>query len=176
MKHNLTKIVCALALLGAAVTANAQLSWNWVYGGDMSGSGTLTTTANLGGYYQITGITGTFGGDGKPIYNITGLQTGWVPEGANIPDNHLLADGIVSLQGLGFSLGGSQNVYLFQDMPETYPSHVRVSGDYFPNADTGNFSATLDTASVPEPSQIVSLLALSGLGGFGALVKFRRRK
>ena len=43
---------------------------------------------------------------------------------------------------------------------------------------TGTFTASLtsDTASVPEPSQIVSLLALSGLGGFGALVKLRRRK
>ncbi|MEI7808827.1 MAG: PEP-CTERM sorting domain-containing protein [Verrucomicrobiota bacterium] len=42
----------------------------------------------------------------------------------------------------------------------------------------GDFTASLtsDTASVPEPSQIVSLLALSGLGGFGALVKLRRRK
>jgi hypothetical protein len=32
------------------------------------------------------------------------------------------------------------------------------------------------TAAVPEPSQIISLLALSGIGGLGALVKFRRRK
>ena len=74
MKHNLTKIVCALALLGAAVTANAQLSWNWVYGGDMSGSGTLTTTANLGGYYQITGITGTFGGIGEIITRYSNMR------------------------------------------------------------------------------------------------------
>jgi hypothetical protein len=40
---------------------------------------------------------------------------------------------------------------------------------------TGTFTAAA-TSSVPEPSQIISMLALSGIGGLGALVKFRRRK
>jgi hypothetical protein len=40
---------------------------------------------------------------------------------------------------------------------------------------TGTFTAAA-TSSVPEPSQIISLLALSGIGGLGALVKLRRRK
>ena len=76
MNTKLTKLLCTLALLGAAATANASLIWDWSYGGDKSGSGTLTTgDLDPGGYYQITGITGTFGGDRVPYYNITSLQT-----------------------------------------------------------------------------------------------------
>ena len=40
----------------------------------------------------------------------------------------------------------------------------------------GNTTFTASTAAVPEPSQVVSMLALSVMGGAGALVKFRRRK
>jgi hypothetical protein len=41
-------------------------------------------------------------------------------------------------------------------------------------SETATFTAS--TASVPEPSQVVSMLALSVMGGAGALFKLRRRK
>jgi hypothetical protein len=174
MKTNLTKLLCTLVLLGAAATANAQLSWNWAYNGYWNdGSGTLTTTADLGGYYQITGITGTYGEYGISQFDIDSLQTSSSSDG--LPDNHLLAGGVLDSAGLGFFIMGQGWVRIYQDSQSSQQFTDSIGDDNL-RSDIGSFTATPATSSVPEPSQIISLLALSGIGGLGALVKLRRRK
>jgi len=177
MKPNLAKLVCALVLLGAAATANAQLSWNWVYTGYWNvGSGTLTTTTDdPDGYYQITGITGTYGEWGISQFDIDSLQTSSSNDG--LPYNHLLAGGVLDSAGLGFFIEGVGYVRIYQDSQSSQQFTDSIGDDNLrSDVFIGSFTATSDTASVPEPSQIISMLALSGLGGLGALVKFRRRK
>ena len=150
-----------------------NLTWDWSFDGGKpaaSGSGTLTTGPLSGGGYTITAISGNFGG-----FVINGLDSSYGYSG--IPDQILYTPGnngmsdtlLLSSKGLGFDT--------------TMPSEVNISDQggaylaYVADVDSGYFgSFTAAPAAAPEPSQIVSMLALAGVSGATFLVNLRRRK
>ena len=79
------------------------------------------------------------------------LQGTWQPDGAGL--------GVFN----GMDASGDWTLYLADENPGGVMT-------------LNSFGLTLDTASVPEPSQIVSMLVLSAAGGIGALWRLRRRK
>lgn len=168
------------AALGLAATAHADFLWDWSYTGVIniggspyvSGSGTLTTVPLSGGAYAITGITGTFAGS-----TITGLdasvsffgvpdQTLYTP-GSNGYDNNIL-----SFNGIGFDISG--DVVDIFDYPFFPPAPYLAADNQETFVNLGDFTATPEAA--PEPSQVISMLSMAGLGGAGMLLKLRRRK
>jgi hypothetical protein len=176
---NITLIKSALVALvlgGLTAAARADLTWDWsftgttaLFGSLVSGGGTLTTDPLSGGGYSITSISGTFAGN-----TITSLDSTFA-DADNIlwtPGNNGAGDDLL-LSGAGLSFddntGDAVNIYDYY-------------GDYFAGDSYGNygnigtFTATEVTAA-PEPSQVISLLSLAGMGGAGLLVRrFRNRK
>ena len=78
---------------------------------------------------------------------------------------------VLSFDGLSFddNTGDAVNIY---DYFGTY----KPVDFYESYSNIGNFTATEVTAA-PEPSQVISLLSLAGMGGAGLLVRrFRNRK
>jgi hypothetical protein len=103
-------IALSVLLLGASKQVFASLLWNWSYSGaGVTASGTLRTdaTPDAGGFYQITGITGTANGG-----TITGLQA----TGTAIPGNSgFVVDNLISstgpqltTHGIGFSVSNGE--------------------------------------------------------------------
>src|SRR3954462_549769 len=83
MSRNMTPImlIVAAVLWAQMQPAKAMLTWNWTYSSaGIYAAGTFTTsdTPDIGGFYQILGITGTDNG-----VTIIGLQT----TGTAIPGN-----------------------------------------------------------------------------------------
>lgn len=158
----------------------SALTWKWNYSGTaIEAIGTLTTdnTPDDLGFYQILGITGTRNGE-----TITGLQ----PVGTPIPGNEPFnVDNLISLNtqqltgdGFGYSTsGGNYSSPFFANFLPT-PSYLEVFSappltlgfENFGTEDSElpiSFSATIIT--VPEPTSILSLLALATLGVPSAL-------
>jgi hypothetical protein len=162
--------------LGLAATAHADLTWDWSYTGTsgpaesplVSGSGTLTTGPLSAGAYPITGFFGTFAG--SPI---TGLDASIDYNG--FPDQTLYTPvPSLSSAGIGFDIPGDVvNIFEFP----IGGGYTFIATDYLAAGNfynVGSFTATLVPA--PEPSQVVSMLSLAGMGGAGLLLKLRRRK
>ena len=177
MNNTLIKsTLAALVVGGLTAAARADLTWDWSftgttidYGSLVSGGGTLTTDPLSGGGYSITSISGTFAGN-----TITSLDyvfgdpdnTLWTPGYNGQGDDSLLSYG-----GLSFddNTGDAVNIY---DNSGTY----QAIDFYESYSNFGTFTATEVTAA-PEPSQVISLLSLAGMGGAGLLVRrFRNRK
>jgi len=165
------------AALGLAATAHADFTWDWSYtgvtdlGGPLvSGSGTLTTGPLSSGAYAITGITGTFAG--SPI---TGLDAsvsyiGFPDQTLYTPGSNGLDNNLLSINGIGFDISGDVvNIFDYPVIPAT-PYVAIDSQKTFANL--GEFTAV----AAPEPSQVISMLSLAGMGGAGLLLKLCRRK
>ena len=170
--------LAALVLGGLTSAARANITWDWsyttsgvYYGDPVSGGGTLITDPLSGSSYQIIGITGTFAGNA-----ITTLDDSF-----GGPDNTLYLPGgngggdsqVLSSDGFSFddTTGDVVNIYdANMGAPNNYAA-FDSNGSY---STTGTFTAAL--APTPEPSQVISLLSLAGMGGAGLLLKLRRRK
>ncbi|MBD2448246.1 PEP-CTERM sorting domain-containing protein [Nostoc sp. FACHB-152] len=179
MKNLVLSSITAFAgtsgLVFGTMPAASALNWNWNYSGTgITASGTFITnnTPNDSGFYLITGITGIRNGE-----TILGLQ----PPGTPIPGNEPFAvDNLISLNtqqltgdGFGyFTSGGNYSSPFFASfLPipgylEVFSAPPFIAG--FENLGTEDselpisFSATI--ISVPEPTSIVSLLAIGTLG------------
>ena len=176
------------AALGLAATAQADLIWDWSFtfngnGSDAHGSGTLTTDPLSNGAYVITGISGTYFSFPLTTYSILGLDSAGVP--GHTPDNMLYTPGYngtspadnaqLSVNGLGFDFGpaggpAKGHSVIYDDANLGYYSakdSLHVQG-------SGTFTATMVPS--PEPSQMISMLSLAGIGGAAFLFNLRRRK
>lgn len=158
--------------------AAASLTWSWSYfGSGIDASGTLFTneTPDNSGFYLITGITGTRNGD-----QITGLQ----PAGTAIPGNEpYVVDNLIRLgtqqltsEGFGFSTEAGDYVNPFfasflspQVYLEVFSTPPFVTEALGPEDSELpiSFSATLQSAAVPEPSAIPGLLTFTVLAASG---------
>ncbi|MFN6463649.1 MAG: PEP-CTERM sorting domain-containing protein [Nostoc sp. DedVER02] len=173
-------------VFGTMQSASA-LTWNWNYSGTgIEAIGTFITenTPDDLGFYQILEINGTRNGE-----TITGLQ----PVGTPIPGNEPFGvDNLISLNtqqltvdGFGYSTsGGNYSSPFFASFLPT-PSYLEVfsappfttGSENFGSEDSElpiSFSATIIT--VPEPTSILSLLALVTLGVPSALKRNKQSK
>ena len=190
----------AVATLGLAATANADLTWNWkltlqkgyVQAGLYLGSGTFTTSsfspAQLGGIsggYQLTGVSGSLFGYTVGLPDLeTARGAGW--DQLLFPTDAAIPGGVVDETGLLLALqpppGGSAppfaGILYVYHLPsygasDVY-SGVMTNAYSFPLGVGANLDVTL--APTPEPSQVVSMLGVAGLGGLSLLTGLRRRK
>ena len=115
-----------IALL-APFPGQASLLWNWTYTGEgIAASGTFTTedVPDSGGYYHITGITGS-----RNDVAITGLE----PTGEAIPgnpgfpvDNLITAGGLLTSHGFGFATADGNYANPFYADFRTPPRFLEV--------------------------------------------------
>ena len=184
---SVTALATASGLVFGTMQSASALSWNWNYSGTgIAASGTFTTSdiPNNLGFYLISGITGTRNGE-----TITGLQAAGTPIPGNEPFN---VDNLISLntqqltgEGFGyFTSGGNYASPFFASFLPT-PGYLEVFSappfiPGFENLGTEDsespisFSATL--IAVPEPTSILSLLALTTLGAGSALKRHKPSK
>src|SRR3954463_2481117 len=165
MSHKMMLIVAAV-LWTQMQPAKANLTWNWIYSSTgIYAAGTFTTpeTPNIGGFYQILGITGTDNG-----VTIIGLQT----TGTAIPGNEPYAvDNLVNAtapqlteHGFGFSLANGDYANPFHSGSSYYeylssPPYTSGAGLETPIS----FAASI----VPEPSSSwIMLTAFASLIGY----------
>ena len=169
-----TVLAATSGLVFAPVQAASALSWNWNYSGTGIGaSGTFTTTDTPDdlGFYLISAITGTRNGE-----TITGLQTTGTPIPGNEPFNvdNLISFNSQQLTGDGFGYstksGNYSSPFFASFLPtpgylEVFSAPPIVPGfENLVSPDSElpiSFSAT--TITVPEPTSILSLLALGTL-------------
>ena len=177
MSKNVSALLATL-VLGFAAPAQADLTWAWAFSGvfafrgsAVSGEGTLTTGPLNDGAYPVTSIDGSFAGS-----SISGLSVNYSFHGL-VPDNTLYTpgnNGLDSLQlsstGLSFSITGGDVINLFD---EAGYAASDLNNQFL---EAGNFIAIEIPAAAPEPSQVVSLLSLAGIGGAGLLLQRRHRK
>lgn len=175
-----TALTTTFGLVFGTMQNASALDWNWNYSGTgIEANGTFTTndTPDELGYYLISGITGTRNGE-----TITSLQPAGTPIPGNEPFN---VDNLISLSsqqltgdGFGYSTSGGNFASPFFASFLPTPSYLEVFSappltPGFENLGTEdselpiNFSATI--ISVPEPTSILSLLALGTLGTTSAL-------
>ncbi|MEH2350064.1 MAG: PEP-CTERM sorting domain-containing protein [Nostoc sp.] len=184
---SVTAFAATSGLVFGTMQAASALSWNWNYSGTgIAANGTFTTnnTPNDLGFYLISGITGTRNGE-----TITGLQPAGTPIPGNEPFN---VDNLISLNtqqltgdGFGYSiLGGNYSSPFFASFLPT-PSYLEVfsappitlGSESFGPEDSElpiSFSATIIT--VPEPTSVLSLLALGTLCAGSAIKQNKRSK
>jgi hypothetical protein len=182
-----TALATTSGLVFGTMQSASALSWNWNYSGTgIAASGTFTTTdtPNDLGFYLISGITGTRNGE-----TITGLQAAGTPIPGNEPFN---VDNLISLNtqqltgdGFGyFTSGGNYASPFFASFLPT-PGYLEVfsAPPFIPGFENLgpedsespiSFSATL--IAVPEPTSILSLLALGTLGAGSALKRHQPSK
>jgi hypothetical protein len=175
-----TALAATSGLVFGTMQAASALSWNWNYSGTgIAASGTFTTndTPNDLGFYLISEITGT-----RNDETITGLQAAGTPIPGNEPfdvDN-LINLNVQQLTGNGFGYstsGGNYSSPFFASFLPT-PGYLEIFSalPFIPGFENLgpedselpiSFSATIIT--VPEPTSILSLLALSTLSASFAL-------
>ncbi|MBN3885509.1 MAG: PEP-CTERM sorting domain-containing protein [Nostoc sp.] len=182
-----TVLITTSGLLFQTMQAASALNWNWNYSGTgIEANGTFTTndTPNNLGFYTISGITGTRNGE-----TITGLQAAGTPIPGNEPfdvDNFISLDA-QQLTGDGFgystSAGNYSSPFFASFLPtpgylEVFSAPPIIPG--FENLGSEDselpisFTATIIT--VPEPTSILSLFALSILGASSALKRKKSSK
>ncbi|MEH1895846.1 PEP-CTERM sorting domain-containing protein [Nostoc sp.] len=184
---SVTAFAATSGLVFGTMQAASALNWNWNYSGTgIAANGTFTTnnTPNDLGFYLISGITGTRNGE-----TITGLQPAGTPIPGNEPFN---VDNLISLNtqqltidGFGYSTsGGNYSSPFFANFLPT-PGYLEVfsappitlGSENFGPEDSElpiSFSATIIT--VPEPTSILSLVALGTLCAGSALKRNKRSK
>ena len=160
-KHNITSLLCGLALLGAVANSHAAaLNWNWNWsstgGPTLTMAGTLTTDPADAGTYQITAATLT-------SYIFSGVPTGLTLTALtdyNQGNNLLISSDPAQMQldnsGFSFTLSDNSqwNIYALD------PTQYAVGN--IPHGSLGHFTATL--SAVPEPSEWTAIsFAVIGL-------------
>ncbi|MBO3463843.1 PEP-CTERM sorting domain-containing protein [Aetokthonos hydrillicola Thurmond2011] len=182
-----TAIAAVSGLVFGTIQTASALSWNWSYSGtgiDASGTFTTNDTPDSLGFYKISAITGTRNGD-----TITGLQ----PAGTPIPGNEPFeVDNLISLNsqqltgdGFGYSTssGNYASPFFASFLPTPGYLEVFSAPPFIPGSENlGSedselpirFSASI--TSVPEPTSILSLLALSTLGVAGTVKRNKQLK
>lgn len=182
-----TALATTSGLVFGTMQSASALSWNWNYSGTgIAASGTFTTTdtPNDLGFYLISGITGTRNGE-----TIIGLQAAGTPIPGNEPFN---VDNLISLntqqltgEGFGYSTSGGNYASPFFASFLPTPGYLEVfsAPPFIPGFENLgpedsespiSFSATL--IAVPEPTSILSLLALGTLGAGSALKRQKPSK
>lgn len=175
-------VACVLLVLSTStMAAAASLSYDFAFMGSESGSGTLTLsdTINAFGGYDITGISGQFGGN-----TITGLVP--VDPASPFPskivvggfeytyDNILYPAQPIKLDefGLAFYAGGSfYNIFdaVAYDPPANNPYGLFIDQD---NIRFGNLLLT-QNSNVPETSTWAMLIV--GFGMMGGSIRYARK-
>lgn len=160
-------------IFGNARSASAALLWNWSYSAPgINANGTFTTenTPDSDGFYLMTAITETRNGQA-----IIGLQ----PTATSIPGNEpFVVDNLIRLgfpqltkNGFGYQIadGSYVNPFFASFLPTPAYLEVFSAAPFIPGFENFGpedseleigFSATL----VPEPSSVLGLLVLTGLG------------
>jgi hypothetical protein len=205
MKTNPTKLLCALILLGAVATATATprsqmmtyTETGYLTGtlGDNAFSDAFVTLTTVGDTANIVNIEFFYTLAGTTTIQIAGLPTATFTEtgtehfgaiAANVDGNGMV--GFVNYgSGLNLIFGNldTSPIYdLSTAATFTSPAASEDSDGMGYGTDQGTLLITgtsgdatfTATAAVPEPGQVVSMLALSVVGGAGALFKLRRRK
>jgi hypothetical protein len=156
-------VICARSAYGT--TVDFDITWSGTYG---TGSATLTTTADGGGEYTVTNITGTQGS-----LSIGGLASyGDADQTVYYP-----ATPALDFAGIAFSVGstdynlwnGDGNTNVSADLQNSYNecSSAVTACDTYATDDLGvpltSFTITEVTAAAPEPSSL-GLLFVSLLG------------
>jgi hypothetical protein len=158
--------------LAAPLPGQVSLLWNWTdTGAGIAASGTFTTddAPDSGGYYHITGITGSRNGVAIISLEPAGMP---IPGNAGFPlDNLVSAGGLLTSHGFGFATADGNYANPFYADFQTPPRFLEV----FTQPASMGFSELpiqFVTAIVPEPGTSALLVtALAGLISLG----WRRR-
>jgi hypothetical protein len=114
--------------LAAPLPGQASLLWNWTYtGAGIAASGTFTTddAPDSGGYYHITGITGSRNGVAIISLEPAGMP---IPGNAGFPvDNLITASGLLTSHGAGFATADGNYANPFYADSSTPPQIGRAS-------------------------------------------------
>ena len=177
-----------ITLLTAAVEANGAYSVNYTISGasgdNWSGQFSLgdlgLTVDNMDNYLSVSanGLTpvNMAGGVGYVGSSSGGWLT-WMGDGGDLTLGSLELYNAINAGG---TWGGTWNDLIghsYNIIPLDYqPNAVFTASDGGFTGHGGVIAFSASASSVPEPSQVVSLLALCGVGSLGALVKLRRRK
>ena len=160
-----------IALL-APLPGQAALLWNWTYtGAGIAASGTFTTdeAPDSGGYYQITGITGSR--NGVAIIRLEPVGEA-IPGNPGFPvDNLVTAGGLLTSHGFGFATADGNYVNPFYADFQTPPRFLEV----FTQPASMGFSELpiqFTAAIVPEPCTLA--LVATALVGLAAAGRKRR--
>lgn len=159
-------------VLAVSFPAQASLLWDWSYtGAGIAASGTFTTddVPGSGGYYDITGITGS-----RNDVAITSLEPAGdaIPGNAGFPvDNLITASGLLTSNGFGYGTadGNYANPYYADFLP--IPAFFEV----FTEPASMGFSelpVEFTAMIVPEPG--TAALVLTALAGLAAVGRCRR--
>jgi hypothetical protein len=174
MKKTILALALAAGLTSFAVSAKADITFNWTEtGSDLgNGAGTISVNSNylsgmLGGGFSISDFTGSIG-DRSLNFNyatLVNFDRNRGDSSYSFTGNSQITDGsmVFTLDGLDDHFGLS----IQYDGSASFAS--MVSGQH-----AGDFTFSSQTAAVPEPSQVAaSLLLTAGIAGF---VIVKRRK
>jgi hypothetical protein len=155
-------------ILLAPLPAQASLLWNWTYtGAGIAASGTFTTddAPDTGGYYHITGITGSR--NGVAIIRLEPVGEA-IPGNPGFPvDNLVTAGGLLTSHGFGFATADGNYANPFYADFQAPPRFLEV----FTQPASMGFSELpiqFTAAIVPEPCTLALVAtALVGLAAAG---------
>ena len=169
------------------------LLWDWTYNTDESftsglfftGVGTFTTTSTaIGGYYAVTGITGTWtispGDNPGPTYTITSLissgSDGGVGGTTGENDNLLAiaSPQLTTYAGIAFTDSSGETDTILGDPSYIYRGAIVVSGT--PSYDNGGFFTATQVAAVPEPSNLAAGLLCMALIAYRSAAQCRLKR
>lgn len=182
----------ALLMIMSVARADGLL-WDWTYNTDESftsglfftGVGTFTTTSTaIGGYYAVTGITGTWtispGDNPGPTYTITSLispgSDGGVGGTTGENDNLLAiaSPQLTTYAGIAFTDSSGETDTILGDPSYIYRGAIVVSGT--PSYDNGGFFTATQVAAVPEPSNLAAGLLCMALIAYRSAAQCRLKR
>ena len=165
-------LIGAAALSVAAASPSSAAVYNFSYtvaaqnwnapAISVSGTYKISDTANSMGFYRITGLTGTRGGQSMSLVNPGVLF------GNDYTDNLLkMTNPYFTAGGLGYSAGG-----VIYDLYSFYGLLSECSGNCWNGTTADGFKVTRSISPVPEPASW--MLMMGGLGVLGVALKRRK--